>query len=133
MANLANFNHNPNHGFINGQAQTYERDVNVWNAKLTAVTDTTLVVPGGSGTGRMTNQTNLVMAIFSYAPSANTSSSPQVFVKNNADATPTLASSFTQDNTLLNPVAMQVMFGDTLHFYAVLETKVTVEFRAIQA
>lgn len=134
--NLANYANNPNYGLINGAGQVYDASGNtlsIWNAKLSATTDTTLVVPGGTGIGRLANNTNLVLALFSYAPSANTSPSPQVFVKNNATALPTLAASFTQDNTVLNPVAMLVRYGDTLHFYAILETKVTVEFRAVQA
>lgn len=132
--NLANFMVNPNYNFINGVGQTYEGvTLSIWNAKLSATTDTTLVVPGGSGIGRLVNDTNLVLAFMSYAPSANTSPYPQVFVKNNASAVPTLAAGFTQDNCVLNPTVMQVMYGDTLHFYAILETKVTVEFRAIQA
>ncbi len=124
MAALTNFDFNPNLGGINGFGSEFSNTVR--EAKLAATTDTTLTVPSTSGLGRIGNTTPKLLAIFSYQSGAT------VFVANGATAAPGGAAAFAANNSVINPTGRIVYAGDVLHFYALAEAEVTVEFQAWQ-
>ncbi len=97
-----------------------------YNCALAATTDTTLTVPLFTGVGKVNDQVPKIFAVFGYA------SGVTVYVANNAiTALPSLAASFTQDSSIINPICREVKGGDVLHFYSVAGGNMTVAFYAI--
>lgn len=124
MAALTNFDFNPNLGGINGFGSEFSNTV--YEAKLAATTDTTLTVPSTSGLGRIGNKTPKLLAIFNYQNGAT------VFVAKGATAAPNAGGAFAANNSVINPTGRIVYAGDVLHFYALAQAEVTVEFQAWQ-
>lgn len=123
---LQNYDYNPNLGGINGFARKAPVAGTVYYAQLAATTDTTLTVPSIAGIGRLGNNTSRMLAIFGYQNGAT------VFVANGATAAVSTSSSFAAVNGSINPTAFLVEAGDVLHFYALAQDYVTVEFQAWQ-
>ena len=96
-----------------------------YNCAVAATTDTTLTVPNFTGLGKANDQNPKIFAVFGYAGSVT------MYVANNATALPTLAGSFTLDNSVINPSCREVKGGDVLHFYSVAGGNMTVAFYAI--
>lgn len=114
---------NPNFEGVNG----FGRQINtvVYNTKVAATTDTTLTVPKTPTIGQLlprTNTTPKVLAVISYQAAAT------VFVANGASAAPDGGGTFTLKPSVINPTAILVDGGDTLHFYPLADAYVTVEF-----
>lgn len=126
MAVLQNFDYNPNLGGVNGFGRKAPAAGTTYYCQLGATTDTSLTVPSIAGVGRAANNTSRMLAIFGYASGAT------VFVANNATAAVSTSSSFAAVNSTINPSAFVVEAGDVLHFYALAQGYVSVEFQAIQ-
>jgi len=129
-ATLSNYGVNTNVSGVNGFGRQPAKNlVGIFVAKLAATTDTTLAVPNIPGVGRainsQTGDKNQVLAIFSYEDEAT------VFVANGAVATPNATAGFVASSGVINPTAFIVNGGDTLHFYALSEKTVSVEFYSI--
>lgn len=114
---------NPDFLGVNG----YGRQINtvVYNTKVSATTDTTLVVPSTPTIGQIlprTNTTPKVLAVINYQAAAT------VFVANGITAAPNGGGTFTLKPGVINPAALLVDGGDTLHFYPLADAYVSVEF-----
>ncbi len=125
MAVTKNFNTNLALNLFNDFGSQFAGIRSTYSAKLGATTDTTLVVPLGSGVGKENDAKAKFLARFRYAPAA------QVWVANNVDATPSLTGSFVANASIINPECKEVKGGDTLHFYATAAADISVEFFAI--
>ncbi len=124
MANGRNFYYNPNLGGIN--AFGAEFGTNNYYAQLAATTDTTFTVPSLTGVGAITNTTPRILAIFTYASGAT------VYVAKGATAAVLTSASVVTTNGTINPTARIVEAGDVLHFYALAQAYISIEFQAIQ-
>lgn len=114
---------NPNFEGVNG----FGRQINtiVYNTKVSATTDTTLVVPKIPVIGQIlprTNTTPKVLAVINYQADST------VFVANGTTAAPDAGGSFAVKPGVINPTALLVDGGDTLHFYPLADAYVSVEF-----
>lgn len=123
---LQNFYANPNYGSVNGFARKSPVAGTVYYAQLAATTDTTLTVPSIAGVGQLGNNTSRMLAIFGYQNGAT------VFVANGVTAAVSTSASFAAVNGSINPQCFLVEAGDVLHFYALAQDYVTVEFQAVQ-
>lgn len=123
MANVKNFNTNLALNLFNDFGSQFTDTA--YSATVAATTNTTLVVPVGSGVGKANDTNPKFLAIFSYAPST------QVWVAVNVGATPSLTGSFVANATCLNPRCKEVKGGDTINFYSTAGAIIGVEFYAI--
>lgn len=125
MAFTKNFNTNLALNLFNDFGSQFATSTSTYSANVAATTDTTLVVPAGSGKGKLNDMHAKFLARFRYAPTAT------VFVSINGVATPSLTGSFVANSSIINPECKEVKAGDTIHFYSAAAANVTVEFFAI--
>lgn len=129
MAALLNYGVNTNlngvNGFARQPAKSNSNSIGVYNTKVTAITDTTLIVPSAIGNGQLASNLPTVLAIFSYQNAAT------VFVALGATAAPNASGTFTASNGVINPTSFLVKGGSVLHFYPLADAYVAVEFFSI--
>lgn len=129
MANIQSYSTNTNLLGVNGYG--IKASTAIYNTKVAATTDTTLTVPSTAGIGQALNDTNKLLAVFSYASGAI------VFVGNSTptapitSAAPDGSGTFTAGSSVINPPAFIVSAGDTLHFYATAQVYVSVAFYSV--
>ena len=125
MAVIKNFNTNLALNLFNDFGSQFAGSASTYSINLAATTETTLVVPTGSGTGKANDKNAKFLARFRYEPAKT------VFVANNVAALPSLTGSFVANASIINPECKEVKSGDTLHFYSAATANITVEFFAI--
>lgn len=95
----------------------------IYNATLTANTDTTVAVPSPSGMGEInSNGLTRYLALFTYAPSAT------FWVSVNAAAAAPVGATFAAASSIINPPWKLVKYGDTIHALCVAGGSMAVEF-----
>lgn len=125
MAVIKNFNTNLALNLFNDFGSQFAGSTSTYSANIAATTDTTLVVPTGTGKGKANDTHAKILARFRYQAGTT------VFVANNVSAQPSLTGSFAANASIINPECKEVKAGDTLHFYSAATANITVEFFAI--
>lgn len=129
MSRLLSYGVNTNLSGVNGfgrqPANSSGSLVGIYTALLAATTDTTLTVPNAIAPGNLASDLPNALAVINYQDASN------VFVALGATAAPNGTGAFVASNGVLKPTALLVKGGSVLHFYALAQAYVSVEFYSI--
>lgn len=135
MAVLLNYGVNTNLNGVNGfgrqVANANGTSIGIYGALVAATTDTALTVPSSIGAGQLASDRPNVLAIIGYQDGST------VFVANDTanngvtTAAPNGTGAFAAQAGCIKPTALLVKGGDVLHFYALAQAYVSIEFYSI--
>lgn len=129
MAALLNYGLNTNLNGVNGFARKPANSngtlIGIYSARLAATTDTSLTVPNVTGKGELAQDTPTILAVFGYENGST------VFVGQGGTALPNTTAPFVASSSAIKPEAFLVKGGSVLHFYALAQAYISVEFYAV--